>query len=325
MKGKRVIMERRSFLKSTAVALGATSMGSLGGIAAYSTTSPTRAPYRGIPGIGICDWNLGPMCDPELIPTAAEAGLTGIQVSLGIDPEQILLRDPAVRRRYMELGKAHGVTFHSIALGMFNTFPLAEEPRCAVWLIDAIEAAVALGASNVLMAFFGNGDLRFRDDNGDFVNQSKGEFASFRLDEEKVTSVVETLKQVVPRARDAGVALGLENTIAGAQNLEIIEMVGSEWLQVYYDVGNSTGNGYDVPAELRAVGNDRLCEVHLKDWNTPLLGSEGAMVDNAAAAAALSEIGYDKWLVLETSGRQDHFMEDTRTNVAWAKETFGVV
>ena len=325
MKGKRMIMDRRSFLKSTGVALGATSVGSLGGLAACSATTPTRAPYVGTPGIGICDWNLGPMCDPELIPTAAEADLTGIQVSLGIDPEQILLRDPTVRQRYIELGGQHGVTFHSIALGMFNTYPLAEEPRCAVWLIDAIDAAVALGAGNVLMAFFGDGDLRFRDDNGDFVNQSDGEFASFRLDGEKVTSVVETLKQVVPRARDAGVALGLENTISGAQNLEIIEMVGSEWLQIYYDLGNSTGNGYDVPAEIRAIGNDRLCEVHLKDWNTPLLGSEGAMVDNGAAAAALSEIGYDKWLVLETSGRPDRFLEDTRANVAWAKETFGVV
>ena len=119
-------------------------------------------------------------------------------------------------------------------------------------------------------------------------------------------------------------ALGLENTITAAQNLEIIDRVGSEWLQVYYDLGNSTGNGYDVPAELRMIGNDRLCEVHLKDWNTPLLGSEEGMVDNVAAAAALRAIGYHKWLVLETSGRQDQFLEDTRANVAWAKETFGV-
>ena len=278
----------------------------------------------GTPGIGICDWNLGPMCDPEQIPRAVEADLTGIQVSLGRDPEQILLRDPSVRKRYLELGAEHGVTFHSVALGMLNSHPLAEEPRGAVWVVEAIEVAAALGASNVLMAFFGNGDLRFRDENGDFVNESEGEFASFRLDEGKVTSVVETLIQIAPRARDAGVALSLENTISAAQSLEIIERVGSEWLQVYYDLGNSTGNGYDVPGEIIEIGNDRLCEVHLKDWNTPLLGSEEGMVDNAAAAAALRDIGYDKWLVLETSGRQDRFMEDTRANVAWARETFGV-
>jgi len=317
-------MDRRKFLQSTGVALGAAAVGSVGGLTACSTASPTPTPPMGTPGIGICDWNLGPMCDPEQIPRAVEANLTGIQVSLGRDPEQIFLRDPSVRKRYLELGAEHGVTFHSVALGMLNSHPLAEEPRGAVWVVEAIEVAAALGASNVLMAFFGNGDLRFRDENGDFVNESEGEFASFRLDEEKVTSVVETLIQIAPRARDAGVALSLENTISAAQSLEIIERVGSEWLQVYYDLGNSTGNGYDVPGEIIEIGNDRLCEVHLKDWNTPLLGSEEGMVDNAAAAAALRDIGYDKWLVLETSGRQDRFMEDTRANVAWARETFGV-
>jgi sugar phosphate isomerase/epimerase len=317
-------MDRRKFLEGTGAAVAAASLGSLGTLSACSTPPSETAPRVGTPGIGICDWNLGPMCDPELIPTAVEANLTGIQVSLGRNPDNIPLRDPAVRKRYLELGAEHGVTFHSIALGMFNTYPLAEQPRCAVWLVDAIDVAAELGASNVLMAFFGNGDLRFRDENGEFVNESAGEFASFRLDEEKVGSVVDTLIQVIPRARDAGVALGLENTISGAQNLEIINRVGSEWLQVYYDLGNSTGNGYDVPAELRMIGNNRLCEVHLKDWSTRLLGSPEGMVDNVAAAAALREIGYDKWLVLETSGREDRFLEDTRANVAWAKETFGV-
>jgi hypothetical protein len=48
------------------------------------------------------------------------------------------------------------------------------------------------------------------------------------------------------------------------------------------------------------------------------------MVDNQAAAGALNDIAYDKWLVLETEGREDRFLEDTQANVAWAKETFGV-
>lgn len=319
-----MIMDRRDFVKHTGVVLAAAS--SVGSLAACSEgaggAGAASDPHVGAAGIGMCDWNLGPMCDPEQIPLAAEADLEGIQVSLGRTPDEIVLRDPAVRARYIELGRQYGITFHSIALGLLNGNPLAEQPRAAVWLVDAIEVAVALGASNVLMAFFGNGDLRFRGEGGAFVNESESGFASFRLDEAKITSVVETLEQVVPRARDAGVILGLENTISAAQNLEIIDRVGSEWLQVYYDLGNSTGYGYDVPGELRMLGNDRICEVHLKDWGTRLLGNEEAAVDNAAAAAALNDIGYDKWLVLETSGRDDHFIEDTRRNVAWARQTF---
>jgi sugar phosphate isomerase/epimerase len=313
-------MDRRDFVKQTGVLLATAS--SVGSLAACTEEAPEpRVPTA---GIGMCDWNLGPMCDPEQIPKAVEAELGGIQVSLGRNPEEIILRDPAVRQRYLELGGQHGVTFHSIALGLLNGNPLADQPRAAVWLIDAIEVAAALGASNVLMAFFGAGDLRFRDEDGEYVNEPEGGFASYRLDERKVTSVVETLEQVVPRAGDAGVILGLENTITAKQNLEIMDRVGSEWLQIYYDVGNSTGNGYDVPGELRMVGNDWICEVHLKDWQTPLLGSDEGMVDYAPVAAALHDIGYDKWLVLETSGREDRFMEDTRRNVAWARQTFQI-
>jgi len=311
-------MDRRSFLERTGLALAAAS--SVGSLTACSAR-PVHV--VGATGIGICDWNLGPMCDPEQIPKAREANLQGIQVSVGRNPEEVLLREPGVRRRYLELGRQHGITFHSIAAGdLLNRFPLASDPRAAVWVIDAVESAAALGASNVLMAFFGNGDLRLRNEDGEFVNESEGEFASYRLDEEKVTSVVDTLRQIVPRAADVGVVLGLENTLTAEQNLAIMERVGSEWLEVYYDVGNSTGNGYDVPGELRQIGNDRLCEVHLKDWNTPLLGSEDGMVDMPAAAAALSDIEFDKWLVLESSGREGRFLEDTLANVAWVKQTF---
>ena len=33
----------------------------------------------------------------------------------------------------------------------------------------------------------------------------------------------------------------------------------------YYDVGNSTKQGFDVIEEIRWLGNERICEVHLKD------------------------------------------------------------
>jgi sugar phosphate isomerase/epimerase len=310
-------MDRRRFFEHSGIALG--SLAATRTLAACARPATTGQPNA---GIGICDWNLGEMCDPEAIPRAREAGLNGIQVSLGRNPDEMILRDATVRARYAELGRQHGITLHSVALGLLNGNPLAEQPRAAVWVIDAIEAAVALGASNVLMAFFGNGDLRFRDERGEFVNESGGACAEYRLDETKITSVVDTLRQIAPRAEDAGVALGLENTITARQNLEIMERVGSDALIVYYDVGNSTGNGYDVPGELRLLGNDRICEVHLKDWNTPLLGSADGTVDMQGVAAALDDIAYDKWLVLETSGREGRFLEDTRANVAWARQMF---
>lgn len=116
--------------------------------------------------------------------------------------------------------------------------------------------------------------------------------------------------------------LGLENTLTARQNLEIIDRVGSEMVQVYYDVGNSTGNGYDVPGEIRMLGKDLICEIHLKDRKSRLLGGPEGEVDFPAVAAACKAIGYDKWYVLETSGRDNHFLEDTRANLASVRKLF---
>ncbi|RJP20342.1 MAG: hypothetical protein C4527_25290 [Candidatus Omnitrophota bacterium] len=307
-------MDRREFI--TASSLGAAAVGVFTG-AVYASERADKVK------VGMCDWNLGESCNPDLIPKAKEAHLEGIQVSVGRSPSSMSLRSPDVRKKYVEMGKQYGITFHSVAAGsILNSIPLASEPESAVYVIDAIEAAAALGASNILMAFFGRGDLRYQDHRGDFRLLEEKPFKIYELDQRGVDRVVAVLKQIVPRAEALGVALGLENTITAKQNLEIIERVGSDIVQVYYDVGNSTSNGYDVPGEIRLLGNDRICEIHLKDSGTRVLGSPEGKVDFKAAAQACHDINYDKWFVLETSGREKRFMEDTQANVAFAKQTF---
>ena len=277
----------------------------------------------------MCDWNLGATADLAAIPKAAAAGLSGIQVSVGTRPDHIPLRDPEVRRRYLALGAEHGVTFPSVAAGsILNQIPLRSESQAAVYVIDAVEAAAALGAPNVLLAFFSNGDLRLRDAVGDFRNVSDGPFKRYELDAPGVTRVVEALRQIAPRARDAQVVLGLENTLTAEQNLELLDRVGSEWVKVYYDVGNSTAYGYDVASEIRLLGRERICEIHVKetlgldDPSTPLLGGPASGGVDFTAAAACRDIGYDGWYVLETSGRAGRFEADTRANIAFVREHF---
>ncbi len=307
-------VNRREFLSATGIA----------GLAFHTVAVFPALGSPGKPKIGMCDWNLGPSCDPEMIPKAREADIAGIQVSIGTSPDNIVLRDPKVRQRYLELGKQYGVVFNSVAAGsILNKIPLKSEPQSAVYVIDAIETAAVLGAKNILIAFFGNGDLRLTDSTGELRNLGQGPFSSYELDAAGVTRVVEALRQIVPRAEDQGVVLGLENTLTADQNLEIIDRVGSDMIQVYYDVGNSTHYGYDVPGELRELGKNRICEIHLKDWKTPVLNSGEGEVDFEAAAAACKEIGFDQWYVLESSGRENRFLEDTRANVEFASKLFG--
>jgi L-ribulose-5-phosphate 3-epimerase len=315
-KERKPRMNRRTFLHHAS--LVATTASLMGGFTAALPAKSSK-----ILGVGMCDWNLGEACNPELIPKAREAQLNGLQVSVGTAPDKMVLRDARVRQRYLELGKRYGITVHSVAAGgILNNIPLATEPQSAVYVIDAIEAAQALGAKNILIAFFGNGDLRLKDKEGQFIEKKENGFSTFELNEPAVQRVVDALRQIAPRAEKAGVVIGFENTLTAQQNLEIIRRVQSPMMQMYYDVGNSTGNGYDIFSELRMLGNDHICEIHLKDWKTPMMGGEGCSVDMPRVSAVLAEIGYDKWLVLETSGRTERFLEDTRSNVAYVRKTF---
>ena len=290
-------IERRSFIQTAGLSAA---------VLGFSSALAQAAHHE--PNIGMCDWNLGGSANPDMIPKAAEAHLNGIQVSVATNPDNVPLRDPKVREKYLELGEKYNIKFSSIAAGsILNSIPLATEPQSAVYVIDAVEAAKALGSKCILMAFFGNGDLVLKNAVDKKRNLSKDKFNEFELDSQKVTRVVEVLKQIVPRAADAGVALGLENTITAKQNLEIIERVGSDWLQVYYDIGNSWGNGYNVPEEIRLLGNDRICEIHLKDWDTRYFPDGKGMVKWDEVAKACKDINYDKWYVLETSEIRQKF------------------
>lgn len=311
-------MKRRSFIQTSGLSFATLSM-----MSALQTNADDS--FK----IGMCDWNVkndkneSGSCRPDFIPLAEQAHIKGLQVSVATSPEHVALRNPEVRQQYIELGKKHNIHFHSVAAGsILNSIPLASEPESAVYVIEALEAAKSIGASNILMAFFGRGDLRYSDHRGNLALEQENPNI-YKLDQRGVDRVVNALRQIAPRAEDLGVVMGLENTLSAKQNLEIIERVESDHLQVYYDLGNSWAYGYNVPTELRLLGNNRICEIHLKDWDTPMLGSSEGMVDFTECAKACKEINFDKWYVLETSGRKNRFIEDTQTNVAFAKKMFG--
>ncbi len=98
--------------------------------------------------------------------------------------------------------------------------------------------------------------------------------------------------------------------------------IGSPMVQVYYDIGNSWSMGYNVPEEILTIGNHRMCEIHIKNTGSKLLCGDEGIVDMDACAQALSDIGYDKWLVIETMGRPGRFEEDTRKNIDFVRKVF---
>ena len=200
--------------------------------------------------------------------------------------------------------KSTGLVISSFMMGLLNSDPLASDPRGPAWLEQSIDAAKDLGAKVILVAFFGRGSL----------------LRGKELKTDDVDVVVERLKAAAPRAKEAGVILGIENTLSAQQNLDILGRIGHDSVRIYYDVGNTTSMGYDVPAEIRQL-NDKIAIFHFKDGPSYL--GEGK-VKYAPIAEAIRAINYQGWIVLETSNPSKDRIADTKRNAAFIRKLFGM-
>lgn len=236
---------------------------------------------------------------------AQRAGLEGVEVRVGNPADRLEIADPAVRRKYKDQMQATGLPISSLMMGLLNSCPLATDPRAPAWLEQSIDGAKDLGAKVILVAFFGKGNL---------LDENK------QLRRADVDVVVQRLKAAAPRAEQAGVTLAIENLLSAQQNLEVLQRIGHQSVQVYYDVGNTTKQGYDVPAEIRQLGR-RIAIFHFKD-NPHYLG-EG-QVQYPQIAAAMRDIGYQGWIVLETTSPSKDKVADVRRNAAFVRKLFGL-
>lgn len=264
-------LTRRSFLQySLGAVCAATALPSL--------RSATKAPPPGF-RIFACDWTLGKTCSPEAFEVAARIGLDGVQVDFGRPKPgetRLPLFDAAHQDRLLAAAAQHKVAIASLALGVLNTIPYKSDAAAEQWVTDSIGVMQRLKQRVTLLAFFSKGDL---------VDDEPG-----------ITEVIQRLKKLAPRAADAGVVYGFESWLKAPVLERILDAVNSPALKIYYDVGNMQKVGEDVGTAIRRLGRERICEVHLKDYDG--LYGKGSM-DFPHVRAALDAAGYRGWLGIE--------------------------
>jgi sugar phosphate isomerase/epimerase len=273
-----------------------------GGLAAAALLPRSAAALAAGPGVrfkvGVTDWNLKLENKPEAVALAKKLGFDGVQISCGKGTDKLPLSDPAMQQVYLAESKKHGLPLASICLEILHVNILKSDPLGQRWVADAIPIAKALGVKVILLPFFNKGALT----------------TTAEMD-----YVGDALREIAPQAEKAGVILGLEDTISARDNIRIVDRSKSSAVVTYYDVGNSTKNGFDVVEEIRWLGASRICEVHLKD-NPHYLGK--GTIDFPAVVDALADIGFDKWAQLETS-TQTTVEADMATNLAYIRGVVG--
>jgi L-ribulose-5-phosphate 3-epimerase len=263
-------MKRRDFVsKMTAMGL------------AIPLKFPARNPVNfNVSKLGACDWSLGKSSDPLSFEVASAIGLAGVQVNMGNLGNDLHLRQKSVQEIFLNKSKETGVKISSLAIGELNNIPYKSDDRTTLWVADSIGVAKNLGVSVVLLAFFSKNDLR---------NDPKG-----------IQTVVQKLKEIAPDAEKNNIILGIESYLTAEQHLDIMEKVGSKSIKVYYDFRNAQDAGNDIFHEIKLLGNENICEIHLKE-NGKFLGNGD--IDWQKVKNAMEEINYDKnkWQQLEWS------------------------
>jgi len=287
-------MTRREYLKrSVTLAL-------LAGMGFQDAYSRNKFSLR----IGACDWSIGKSSDLGAFEVAKQIGLEGIQVNLGSEKNNMHLRLPSLQRSYLEESKKSKIKIASLAIGELNNVPYKSDPRTEEWVSDSIDVAKALGVNVILLAFFSKNDLR--------------------NDEAGKAEVVKRLKKVAPKAEKSGITLGIESYLSAEEHMDIIQRVGSKSIKVYYDFRNSTDAGYDVIKEIKLLGRDTICELHIKE-NGKLLG-EGTL-DWYKIGETLAAIDYkgDGWMQIEWSLPEGTgVVTGYQHNLQYLKDSFGL-
>lgn len=274
---------RRSFIQHSTTALAATAL--LPQILAATSKTKLRIGARHFGN----DFGAG-----------KRAGMDGLELGVGGPADQLAIADPASREKIKHGMQASALATCSFSLDLLNGHPLFSDPKAPAWVLQTIAAAKDVGASAMLVPFFGQAHLlKGKDWNTDALD-----------------ALIPRLKALAPVARDAGVCLGIECSLNAKQYLELLDRVGSESVMAYYDIGNSTGAGFDVPADLRAL-KGRLGMIHFKDGPNYL--GEGK-VKMEPVAEAIQAIGYQGWIVLETANPSRNAEADCRRNAEFIRK-----
>lgn len=237
----------------------------------------------------------------SIFTVAKELGFDGIEYCIGGDYEDSLLWQADGPEKLKALADKDGVEIASLSPGVFSSLnPVVDDAEKRAegikMMTHVIEVCPPMDTKAILAPMFPADFNEWPD-------------ATWQM-------LIDGLKPLAEAAEKCEVVLALETMFNADQMGMVVDKIGSPYVKVYYDTGNLYNRGYDVPAELRQLG-DRIGMIHGKDTDGKMLG-EGR-VDFKSVSDAIRDIGYDGYIVLETPTGDDPNAANAQ-NLAFVKK-----
>ena len=250
------------------------------------TTQPQR--YR----ISACDWTMLKRQTTGAITRAKQCGCDGVETdmgSLGKNPTftNQFISKPGFAEEYLKTAKDNGIEISSIAMSGFyaQSFPDRPIEQIEQPAKDCIATMKLLG---VKVAFLPLGVY------GDLVKKPEAR-----------PIVVERLKMIGKLAEDAGVVFGIESSLPAADEIKLLDDVGSPAIRIYFNFEECIEGGRDISSDLNTLGKDRICQIHCTGEDKYWLQDDPA-IDMPKIKKTLDDMGWSGWLVIERSRKEGH-------------------
>jgi sugar phosphate isomerase/epimerase len=246
--------------------------------------------------IGVCDWMVLKRQKLGAFQLAKDIGVDGVEVDMGSlgqrETFENHLTNAAAAQAFLD--KAHELSLEipSMAMSGFYAQSFAERPTVPRMLGDCLDTAKRMNAKVVFLPLGVTCDLL--------------KFPELR------PLIVERLKAAAKKAEAAGVEVGIETSLPAAEEVKLLEEIGSPAIKSYFNFANAIQNHRDLIGELRTLGAERIVQIHCTNGDKYWLQNDPDL-DFPKIKRTLDDLGWSGWLVIER-GRDPKDVHNVKKN-----------
>ncbi|HID95554.1 MAG TPA: sugar phosphate isomerase/epimerase [Candidatus Latescibacteria bacterium] len=231
---------------------------------------------------------------------AKDAGFEAIELALDEDGPINLGSTREEIEEIARTARKIGIEISSVATGLFWKYPFTSASRetrekAEEITVKMLDVAQWLGTDAILVV---PGVVGV-----DFIPE--GEVIPYDL---AYARSMEALKELAREAERRRVYIGIENVwnkflLSPLEMRDFVDRLGSEYVGVYFDVGNVIATGY--PEQWIRILGKRIKRLHFKDFRRAVGGLSGFVdllegdVNWSEVMKALEEVGYDSYATAE--------------------------
>ena len=261
--------------------------------------------------VAACDWMMLKRQKLGEFQLAHDIGADGVEVDMGPLGQRWTFdnrfHEKAECDQFRRTADSLGVDVPSIAMSGFFAQDFVGRQNYLVTMADCLHTMDVFGAKVAFLPL-GGVDKSWRDEGS----------ATHR-------ELVRRLHVVGEMARAEGKVIGIRTALSAEADIRLLREIGSQGVQIYYNLQDAVDQGLDPAAELRRLGAKRVCQIHASLTDSVTLDRD-PRIDLNRVKQALDKMGWQGWLVVERS-RDAKDVRNVRgnfgRNVAYLKEVFG--